>query len=103
MESELKYAAISDNSDVIKLLELIRSIALNYESKRYTHLLIFNAMKSYYIHYQKNLVTCNNYLEAHQNLREVVEHCGGNPNVHELLVDYSLKEKGITTPNDTEQ
>ena len=48
-------------------------------------------------------MTNSSYLEAYQNLRDVVSHCGGNLNVHESLVKHTLKEKGITSPSTNEQ
>ena len=45
----------------------------------------------------------DSYLEAYQNLRDVVNHCGGNLSVHESLIKHTLKKEGITSASDDER
>ena len=94
LESENMYDKISNDGDVIALLKLIRSIAFDYESKQYPHLAVYNSMRSFYGFYQKPSMTNDAYLEAYQNIRDVVEHCGGDLMDHESLIQHTLKEKG---------
>ena len=48
-------------------------------------------------------MTNDTYLEAHKNLRGVVTHCGRNLTLHKSLVELTLKEDGITLPNNDEK
>ena len=100
LESESTYETIANNSDVIELLKLIRNVEFSYDSKRYPYLAMYTAMKGVYGNYQKNYTNFDAYLESFQNLVSVVEHCGGNFAVHPNLIDYVLKNKGVTLPGD---
>ena len=44
----------------------------------------------------------DNYLEAHQNLRNVAKHCGGNLTKHDSLTEHFLQKKGRSTPSNNE-
>ena len=57
----------------------------------------------FYVHDQKSHVSNDNYLEAKQNLVDVVDHCGGNLAGHKSLTKYMLHRKGITAPLDNEK
>ena len=76
----------------------MRGIVFDYESKRYLHLVVYNAMHGFYIHFQKSSTINNVYLEAHQNLRDVTQHCGGKLTSRKTLTHYTLDAKEITQP-----
>ena len=52
LESETSFKNILNDSDVIKLLELIRNIAFAYKSKRYPYLAVYTSVKTLYSYYQ---------------------------------------------------
>ena len=82
---------------------MIRGIAFDYEPKRYPPLAVYSAVRSLYKHYQKAHVTNDTYLEAHQNLVDFIDHCGGNLAGRKTLAKYILEKKGLTSPSDDEK
>ena len=103
LESEDTFESKSNNGDVIALLKLIRSIAFDYESKRYPFLAVYNSVRVFYSYFQKVSMTNDAYLESYQNLCDVVSHCGGDLMLHESLVEHTLKEEGIPNPTADER
>ena len=97
LELEDSFKSISNNGDVIVLLRLIRIIVFNYKSKRYPYLIIYNSLNSFYNYHQKLSMTNDAYLEAPQNLCDVITHYRGNLTAHKFLVEHVLKEQGITS------
>ena len=68
LEASTQFKSINDDSDLIRLLKLIRDVSFAYESKQYPYLSFFNAVRSLYANYQKNYMTSANYLESFQNI-----------------------------------
>ena len=58
LEAESSFEAVSNNSNVIKLLKLIRNIYFAYKSKRYPYLAVYTAIKAIYGNFQRNY-TCS--------------------------------------------
>lgn len=103
LESEDKFEQISNKGNVIALLKMIRSIAFDFESKRYPFLAVYSSMQSFYMFYQKPSMTNDAYLESYQNQWDMVSHCGGNLMLLSSLVEHILKEEGITSPTSDER
>ena len=64
LEGEETYGDIDGESDVIRLLLLINSIAYSYESKSYPVLDIHMALRKFYTSYQSISSSCNEYLDT---------------------------------------
>ena len=92
IESKEASGAIRDNNDVTKLLLLIRDIASHYKAKTYPFISIYNGMKTFYRHYQRNYATVDSYMESFQNIKKVIKHCGGSLGNRPLFYEYSMKE-----------
>ena len=104
LEGEENYEDINVESDVIRLLLLIKSIAYSYESKSYPVLAIHMALKIFYASHQSNSSSCNEYFETMLNLRDVILHYGGVIGNHPFLVDKFLKAADLADKdNPTEE
>ena len=94
LEADANYATYNTNGDVVNLLNLICTLAYDYESQRYPFLVLHSSLKSFYSHSQKGHETNDQYQESFQAAKEVVEHCGGKLGKYKLLVDYIIKDDG---------
>ena len=93
------YENIDGESDVIRILLLIKSIAYSYESNYYPVLAIHMTLRRFYSRYQSSSSSCDEYLETMTNMRDVISHCGGVIGNHPFLVDKFLN---ATYPADLE-
>ena len=97
LEGEETYEDIDGESDVIRLLLLIKSIAYSYNSKYYPVLAIHMVLRKFYSRYQSSSSLCDEYFKMMTNLRDIISHCGGVIGNHPLLVEKFLK---ATDPSD---
>ena len=86
LEGEENYEDIDGESDVIRLLLLIKRIAYSYESKSYPVLAIHMALRKFYTIHQSSSSSCDEYFETMSNLIDVIYHCGGVIVNHPFLV-----------------
>ena len=91
LEGEETYKDINGESDIIRLLLLINSIAYLYYSKSCPVLSIHMALRKFYTSYQSSSSLCDDYFETITNLRDVISHCGGVVGNHPFLVEKLLK------------
>ena len=104
LEGEENYEDINVESDVIRLLLLIKSIAYSYESKSYPVLAIHMELKQLYASHQSNSSSCEKYFDTMSNMRNVISHCGSVIGNHPFLVDKFLKAVDTAdTDNPTEE
>ena len=61
---EETYEDIDGESEVIRLLLLINSIAYYYKSKSYPVLVIHVALRKFYLSYQSSSSSCDEYFET---------------------------------------
>ena len=106
LKGEETYEDIYQESDVIRLLLMINSIAYLYNSKSYPVLVIHMALKKFYTSHQSSSSSCDEYFETMLNLREVISHCGSFIGVHPFLVEKILmaadpEDPGNPTENET--
>ena len=99
LKGEEIYEYIDGESDVIRLLLLINSIAYSYESKSYPVLAIHMALRKFYSSYQSSSSSCDEYLEMMNILREVIFHFGGVIGNHLFLVGKILKATDTEDPD----
>ena len=78
LEGEETYKDIDGESDVIRLLLLIKSISYSYESKYYPVLAIHMALRKFYTSHKSSSSSCNKYFETMSNLRDVISYCGAS-------------------------
>ena len=97
LEEEETYKDIDGDSDVIRLLLLIKIIAYSYKSKSYPVLAIHMALRKFYISHKASSSSCNEYFKTMSNLRDIISHRGGVIGNHPFLVDTFLK---ATDPSD---
>ena len=64
LEASTQFEPINDDSDLIRLLKLIRDVSFAYEYKQYPYLSVYNGVRSLYSNYQKNYTSVDNYLES---------------------------------------
>ena len=105
LEGEETFEDINGESDTIRLLLIIKSIAYSYESKSYPVLSIHMALKKFNASHQSNSSSCNEYFENMSNLRDVISHCGGVIVNHLFLVETILKAAELgdeTNPTEAE-
>ena len=81
---EETYERIDKESDIIRLLLLINSIAYSYESKSRPILAIHMTLRKFYSRYQSSSLLCNKYVKTMTNLIDVISHCGGVVGNHPL-------------------
>ena len=94
LESQDQFEQVSDDSDAIKLLRMIRDIAFNFQSQKYEPLSIHESICWFYIQHQDRHMTCQAYLEQFTNSKDVFEHCGRVIGTHPGLVAKALEEMG---------
>lgn len=95
LESDNSYVTISKNSDIIKLLKLIRNSTYKYESQRYTFAAIHTSMKSFYHLFQRYHDLVDKHLETFSNQHNVTLHCGATIRIFDSLYDYILVKNGV--------
>ena len=98
LEGEETYEDINGESDGIRLLLLIKSIAYSYEFKSYPVLAIHMARRKFYSGYQSISSSCDDYFETMTKLRDIISHCGGVIGNHSFLVDKLLKAVDLVDP-----
>ena len=98
LKVEETYKEIDGDSDVIRLLLLIKSIAYSYESKYYPVLAIHTKLRKFYTSHQSSSSSCDEYFETMSNLRDIISHCGGVIVNHLFLVEKFLKDADPTDP-----
>ena len=89
LEGEEIYKYIYGDSEVIRLLLLIKSIAYSYKSKSYPVMAIHMALRKFYRRYQSSSSSCDEYFKTMKNLRHVISHCSGVIVNHPFLVENS--------------
>eukprot|EP00957_Ditylum_brightwellii_P139106 10602793-Ditylum_brightwellii.AAC.2 len=67
LESNDKFEAAVDASDMVLLLKLIKKIAYQYESHRYPHQAVHTAMRAFYLTSQTEGMTLEAYLDEFNN------------------------------------
>ena len=87
LEGEETYEEINGDSDVIRILILIKSIAYSYKYNSYPVLAIHMALRKFYSSYQSSSSPCDKYFETMTNLRDVISHCGSVIGNHPFLVE----------------
>eukprot|EP00957_Ditylum_brightwellii_P123892 9444075-Ditylum_brightwellii.AAC.1 len=76
LESDKGYREAAEESDVIKLLKVIKKISYHYQSQQYPYRAVHQAMRALYFTSQKEGMTLEQYLDEFTNRREVLEECG---------------------------
>ena len=99
LEGEETYENTDGESDVIRLLLIVKSIAHSYESKSYPVLFIHMALRKFYSSYQSSSSSCNEYFKTMKNLRDVISHYGNVIGNHSLLVGKFLKAADLSDPD----
>ena len=94
LEADANYTTYNTNGDVVNLLNLIRTLAYDYESQRNPFLALHSSLKSFYGHSQKGHETNDQYSKSFQAAKEVVEHCGAELGKFKVLADYIIKDGG---------
>ena len=77
LESQDQFEQVSDDSDAIELLRMIRDIAFNLQSQKYEPLSIHESIHQFYLQHQDRHMTCQACLKQFTNSKDVIEHCGG--------------------------
>ena len=90
------FEEVEAESDALCLLKMICGIAFNFESQKYVHLSMHEAMRRYYLTKQDRNMTCQAYLDLHTNNWEVVEHCSGMVGVHPGLINAALEDMDVS-------
>ena len=98
LEGEEIYKYIYGDSEVIRLLLLIKSIAYSYKSKSYPVMAIHMALRKFYRRYQSSSSSCDEYFKTMKNLRHVISHCSGVIVNHPFLVEKFLKSADPEDP-----
>eukprot|EP00957_Ditylum_brightwellii_P003986 303669-Ditylum_brightwellii.AAC.1 len=73
LEGEEGYKEAAMESDVIKLLKIIKRISYQYQSQRYPHRAVHAAMRALYFTSQKSRITLKQYLDKLLNRQDVLE------------------------------
>ena len=100
LEGEEPYKNIDEESDVICLLLLIKTIAYSCDSKYYPVLETHMEPRGFYSTYQSKSSSCDEYLEMMTYLRDVISHCGRFIGNRPFLVDKFLKAAKPVEPDD---
>ena len=91
LEGEETYKDIDRESDVIRLLLIIKSISYSYKSKSYPILTIHMVLRKFYLSYQPSSSLCDKYFDTMTNLRDIISHCGGVIENYPFLEDKFMK------------
>ena len=91
LEGEGSFEEIDRESDVIKLMDIRKSISYASESKSYPFLAIHQSTKAFYAYYQKTMDSCDWYIWYIANLCGVIVHCVGSLGDHPFLVKNKFK------------
>ena len=94
LEAVTNYVTYNVSGDVVSLLNLVRTLAYDYEAQRYPFLALHSSLKTFYGHSQKAHESNDQYRESFQAAKEVVEHCGADIGKYKVLADYIIKEDG---------
>ena len=91
LKGEKTYEDIDGESDVIRLLLLIKSITYSYESKSYPVLAIHMALRKFYTSHQSRSSSCNEYSNTMTKLRDVISNYRGVIGNRPFLINKFLK------------
>ena len=91
LEGKDIYEDIDGDSDVIRILLLIKSITYSYKSKYYSVLAIHISLRKFYTIHQSSSSLCDEYFKTVSNMRDVISHCSGVIVNRPLLADKFLK------------
>ena len=89
---------IDKESDVIMILNIIKSISYAYESNYCPFLVVHQVMKVFYVSYLNKMSSCDSYMESMTILRDAIVHCGVTLGYHPFIVNNKLKESGVNPP-----
>eukprot|EP00957_Ditylum_brightwellii_P080391 6114552-Ditylum_brightwellii.AAC.1 len=95
LEGEEGYKEAETESDVIKLLKIIKRLYYQYQSQRYPHRAVHAAMQALYLTSQKDEMTLKQYLDKFLNRQDVLKQCRGIIGPHPGLTDIALKDNGF--------
>eukprot|EP00957_Ditylum_brightwellii_P133985 10216352-Ditylum_brightwellii.AAC.1 len=95
LEGEEGYKEASTESDVTKLLKIIKRISYQYQSQRYHHRAVHATVRALYFTSQKDGMTLKQYLDEFLNRQDVLEQCQGSICPHPGLTDIALKDNGF--------
>ena len=103
MNKRLEVKGIFDDtdkdSDVIKILNLIKRISYAYESESHPFLLVHQGMKAFHASYQQKTPSCDSYMESITNLHDAIVHCEGDLGDPPFLSNKKLKDAGVDPPS----
>eukprot|EP00957_Ditylum_brightwellii_P174178 13260471-Ditylum_brightwellii.AAC.1 len=92
LKSKEGFAEAAAESNIIKLLNIIKKISFHYQSQQYPYRAVHQVIRALYMTSQKEGMTLEQYLNKLLNWKEIVEQCGGNAAYHPGLVNNALKE-----------
>ena len=84
---------IEHNSDMLRLLGMIKKVAFKVETQQYLFQSPHFALRRFYTTYQRDGTTMEQYYVHFMNQRYMVEHCGGNLGDHKSLIKHCLDKK----------
>eukprot|EP00957_Ditylum_brightwellii_P059569 4523275-Ditylum_brightwellii.AAC.1 len=61
-------------NDIVELLKMIKDISYKYKTQSYPFNVINNAMRSFYLLYQKDAFTLEQYMESFLNNIGIIKH-----------------------------
>eukprot|EP00957_Ditylum_brightwellii_P172307 13117320-Ditylum_brightwellii.AAC.1 len=88
LESEATWKRTEEATNVIELLKMIKDIAYKSETQSYPFKAVHNAIQSFYLLYQKDNYTLEQYMESFLNNIDIIKHSDGSFGEHPKLAFY---------------
>eukprot|EP00957_Ditylum_brightwellii_P103149 7861595-Ditylum_brightwellii.AAC.1 len=74
---------------------MVKDIAYKYETQSYSFKAVHTAIQSFYLLYQNDYYTLEQYMESFLNNIDVIKHSDGNIGKHPKLAHYLCKLEGV--------
>ena len=97
LKGDSNFDLIEHNSDMMRLLGMIKKLAFKEETQQYLFQSLHVALRRFYTTYQRDGTTMEQYYVHFMNQRNVVEHYGGNLGDHKGLMKHCLDKKPAGT------
>jgi hypothetical protein len=102
LEGKDSHAIMKRDYDTIELLKSIKDAAFKFSNEKYAPQSLHEGYKKFYTGQQDKNCSIQDHYERFKNQVQVVEHCGGSIEVHEVVVDKRLRATSLTRATATE-
>eukprot|EP00957_Ditylum_brightwellii_P028757 2172158-Ditylum_brightwellii.AAC.1 len=93
-KTEPSWKQAEKKNDVVELSKMIKDIVYKFETQSYSFKAVHNAVQSFYLLYQKDTYTLEQYMETFLNNIDVIKHSNGKVGKYPKFATYIQQLKG---------